>query len=81
MNRESGIFRNKFVFNDSRKNCILTYLANYSFNLVKIFVGKLWYNRIWLSQSSSGLPTMCNWFDEVAALCKLKDVDFVLQSH
>ena len=52
------------------------YLTNYSCNLGKIFVGKLGYNRIWLV--SSELPTMCNRFDEVAALSKLKDVNFVL---
>ena len=80
MNRESGIFRNEFVCNDSRKNCIIC-IPNYSFNLVKIFVGKLWYNRIWLSWVSSGSPTRCNPFDEVEGLRKLNDVEYVFQSH
>ena len=44
------------------------YLTNYSINLIEIYVGKLWYNKIWLSQVSSGLPTMCNWFDDVAKM-------------
>ena len=46
MNCESGIFRNEFVHDDSRKNCLIRNLTNYSFILVKIFVGKLRYNMI-----------------------------------